>query len=199
LIHDGRATELWSSESLSAGYTKARLEVDTSAFSRSKGVESYANIGRLKKKIHLRAFFSRSRKASPEPGPSSDNAVSTVPQQEHNLPSHEINTIAPYKPALPTRTVRVNKYGLLPLNNVFKPEVPATTSQKTWPVDIVAIHGLDGDAYDTFTTNDVFWLADFLPRSFPAHGSTRMATPPNWHSRSELGTSKPMQGVYSKT
>ncbi|TVY14174.1 Ankyrin repeat domain-containing protein [Lachnellula arida] len=37
------------------------------------------------------------------------------------------------------------------------------------PVDIIALHGINGDAYSTFTgtSSQNLWLRDFLPRSFP--------------------------------
>ncbi|TVY23462.1 Ankyrin repeat domain-containing protein [Lachnellula hyalina] len=37
------------------------------------------------------------------------------------------------------------------------------------PVDIIALHGINGDAYTTFTapSSKNLWLRDFLPRSFP--------------------------------
>ncbi|TVY39322.1 putative ankyrin repeat protein [Lachnellula occidentalis] len=37
------------------------------------------------------------------------------------------------------------------------------------PVDIIALHGINGDAYTTFTgpVSQNLWLRDFLPRSFP--------------------------------
>jgi len=34
--------------------------------------------------------------------------------------------------------------------------------------DIVAVHGITGNAYDTWThSNKTFWLKDFLPKDFP--------------------------------
>ena len=38
----------------------------------------------------------------------------------------------------------------------------------SYPVDIVALHGITGDAFDTWTApNDVLWLRDFLPQDLP--------------------------------
>lgn len=74
-------------------------------------------------------------------------------------------------PARPTKTPngvpfpeRLNKYGLLHLN----PNHHGSTSPDEYPIDIVAIHGLTGDAYTTWTAdNGAFWLRDFLPKTFP--------------------------------
>ena len=62
---------------------------------------------------------------------------------------------------------RLNKYGLLPLN--FQTQRSSQTLQDQFPIDIVAIHGLTGDAYTTWTdqSNQSFWLRDFLPAQFP--------------------------------
>lgn len=38
----------------------------------------------------------------------------------------------------------------------------------SYPVDIVALHGITGDAFDTWTApNDILWLRDFLPQDLP--------------------------------
>jgi len=62
---------------------------------------------------------------------------------------------------------RENKHGLLPLHI---PD-PTTTppSERQYPVDIIAIHGITGDAYSTWTNKETsyFWLQDSLPREFP--------------------------------
>lgn len=62
---------------------------------------------------------------------------------------------------------RINKYGLFLLN-------PQTTlpddieTEETFSLDIVALHGICGDAYDTWThENGKFWLRDFIPKEFP--------------------------------
>jgi hypothetical protein len=35
------------------------------------------------------------------------------------------------------------------------------------PLDIVAIHGINGDAYKTWSHGDTLWLRDFLPEQVP--------------------------------
>lgn len=62
---------------------------------------------------------------------------------------------------------RTGKHGLIPLNS------PQTFSNdahdgETYPVDIVAIHGIAGDALGTWThENGKLWLRDFLPNDLP--------------------------------
>jgi hypothetical protein len=57
------------------------------------------------------------------------------------------------------------RLGLFPLH----PPPSDTLLAANCPVDIIALHGINGDAYTTFTspTSTSFWLRDFLPHSFP--------------------------------
>lgn len=62
---------------------------------------------------------------------------------------------------------RNKSYGLFLLND----HDASTTSKNPSPlaVDIVAIHGLNGDAYTTWQhENGVLWLRDLLPQSLPS-------------------------------
>jgi hypothetical protein len=62
---------------------------------------------------------------------------------------------------------RTDKYGLILLNpqNINSDSVRA---EEAFELDIVALHGITGDAYDTWThENGKFWLRDFLPEDFP--------------------------------
>lgn len=62
---------------------------------------------------------------------------------------------------------RDNILGLLPLHD---PESVHHISQSEhkYPIDIIAVHGLKGDAYRTYThKNGNFWLRDSLPKEFP--------------------------------
>ncbi|KAH7327155.1 ankyrin repeat-containing domain protein [Rhexocercosporidium sp. MPI-PUGE-AT-0058] len=67
----------------------------------------------------------------------------------------------------PSKPTRENTHGLLPLS------LPSPTnsqpSERQYPIDIIAIHGITGDAYSTWTNKDssYFWLRDSLPREFP--------------------------------
>lgn len=55
---------------------------------------------------------------------------------------------------------RTEKYGLFPLS------LPTTPSSDI-TVDIIAVHGITGDAYDTWTEGEKLWLRDFLPKDLP--------------------------------
>ena len=58
---------------------------------------------------------------------------------------------------------RTEKFGLFPVGKV-------STSPETqqFNVDIIAIHGLNGDAFTTWThANGTFWLRDLLPECLP--------------------------------
>lgn len=75
----------------------------------------------------------------------------------------------PPRPKQPER-VGPNKYGLFRLDKAVESQAQPTGTQ--YPVDIVAVHGMNGDAYETWTTqnsngDEVNWLRDFLPEQFP--------------------------------
>jgi hypothetical protein len=57
------------------------------------------------------------------------------------------------------------RFGLFPLkadNTDSDPSLP------TYHLDVIALHGLNGDAFNTWTNkNKQMWLEDFLPRSLP--------------------------------
>jgi hypothetical protein len=57
---------------------------------------------------------------------------------------------------------RPERFGLMLLAE------PTADDAVQYPVDIVAVHGLAGDAYTTWThDNKVLWLRDLLPRFLP--------------------------------
>lgn len=61
-------------------------------------------------------------------------------------------------------TARNERYGLFLLSD----GEPLDKSQERMDVDIVAIHGLNGDAYSTWEhENGVLWLRDLLPSALP--------------------------------
>ncbi len=60
---------------------------------------------------------------------------------------------------------RVDKYGL----HRLYPTADEAGASLALGSDIVAVHGLNGDAYRTWThENEKLWLRDFLPASLPA-------------------------------
>jgi hypothetical protein len=57
--------------------------------------------------------------------------------------------------------------GLLPLNPIGI-NTNAVPSADRYSLDIVAIHGITGDAFGTWThENGTNWLRDYLPKEFP--------------------------------
>jgi hypothetical protein len=52
--------------------------------------------------------------------------------------------------------------------NLQNSHFDGTKSEENYLLDIVAVHGITGDAYDTWThDNGKLWLRDFLPEDFP--------------------------------
>jgi hypothetical protein len=83
-----------------------------------------------------------------------------TPRRSHRDASHTPATsITPKPPS--------QKWGLFLLN----PQTAPTDSndiENTYPIDIVAVHGITGSAFSTWThKNKAFWLRDFLPSQFP--------------------------------
>ncbi|KAH7091508.1 hypothetical protein FB567DRAFT_490488 [Paraphoma chrysanthemicola] len=74
-------------------------------------------------------------------------------------PPQQASSQAPAPPI-----VRPRLYGLFPLHK----DEPTTDSDEAVGVDIVAIHGLNGDAFTTWQhENGTIWLRDLLPNTFP--------------------------------
>ncbi len=69
-------------------------------------------------------------------------------------------------PATNTRDpAPLDRFGLIQLVDKVLPN-PGDLEHS--PVDIIAVHGLNGDAYTTWThKNGKLWLRDFLPSSLP--------------------------------
>ncbi|KAH7157846.1 ankyrin repeat-containing domain protein [Dactylonectria estremocensis] len=70
-------------------------------------------------------------------------------------------TLGAYQPNQP----RTEKHGLFKLAE----SQPDPSESETYPVDIIAVHGLNGDAYSTWThsSTGALWLRDFLPGFLP--------------------------------
>ena len=61
---------------------------------------------------------------------------------------------------------RTEKYGLFPLSLPATPSDDVTV-EGNCSVDIVAVHGINGDAYKTWIEGEKLWLCDFLPKDLP--------------------------------
>ena len=69
--------------------------------------------------------------------------------------------------ASPSASSRIDKHGLFLLNPQTS-HSDGVEAEETYLLDIVAIHGITGDAYDTWThENGKFWLRDFVPKELP--------------------------------
>ena len=97
------------------------------------------------------------------------NANVSTSGEEIKLPNPNNNLEHPAS-ALASSSVaadRAEKYGLIPLNSLHSSSEDAINGE-TYPIDIVAIHGITGDALDTWThENGKIWLRDFLPGDLP--------------------------------
>jgi hypothetical protein len=83
-------------------------------------------------------------------------AISTAVQQP-----------APPIQSSPSGSDRIDKHGLF-LLNTKNPQLDGVQAEESFLLDIVALHGITGDAYDTWThENGKFWLQDFLPKELP--------------------------------
>jgi len=62
---------------------------------------------------------------------------------------------------------RSERYGLMLLAGSLDAR-PDDSGTEQYPVDIIAVHGLNGDAYTTWThQNGILWLRDLLPGLLP--------------------------------
>jgi hypothetical protein len=70
-------------------------------------------------------------------------------------------------PTLDRANNHTEKYGLISLHSSIS--TPGDVEdQDTNPLDIVAIHGITGDAHDTWThDNGNLWLRDLIPKDLP--------------------------------
>jgi len=67
----------------------------------------------------------------------------------------------------PSTSNRIDKHGLFLLNPQTS-HSDGVEAEETFLLDIVALHGITGDAYDTWThENKKFWLQDFVPKELP--------------------------------
>jgi hypothetical protein len=63
-----------------------------------------------------------------------------------------------------TATPRSERFGLF----LLAESAPNTNEDEHYAVDIIAVHGLNGDAYTTWThANGTLWIRDLLPKFLP--------------------------------
>jgi hypothetical protein len=114
--------------------------------------------------------ISRSRSpATPAVSESSANTTS-IEQQIGTVPSMDAQQTAqapPHSSSLDRTNDRTEKYGLFPLHPPIL--TPGDVEDgETNSLDIVAVHGITGDAYDTWThDNGIFWLRDLILKDLP--------------------------------
>ena len=110
----------------------------------------------LKKAIHKRRT-SRNR-ATPDARPD-DASASVVEREELEDEQTEPSTTA--------KTERSEKHGLFLISD--ESSKSSASSRESFGVDIIAIHGLNGDPYKTWTDHETqcLWLRDLLPDDIP--------------------------------
>jgi hypothetical protein len=87
-------------------------------------------------------------------------------KQERSTPNDTQQPSQLGKP-LPDAFYRADRYGLLPMH-LQNPRFNDTESEENYLLDVVAVHGITGDAYNTWThENGKLWLRDFVPDDFP--------------------------------
>ena len=93
-------------------------------------------------------------------GSTSRNTLSPLPTV--NKPRSQKND--PLDFSSPDRT---EKYGLFPMTPTDS-SLNVSEVRSDYLLDIVAIHGITGDAYDTWThENGCLWIRDWLPQDLP--------------------------------
>lgn len=125
--------------------------------------------------MSLRGRFQRTEISS-IPSDTEDRITSATVPGSHNLVVPAFNTDritqdANHSDAESTfdqPPKRFDKYGLHFLNEQqFKAD--QESGNQLFSLDIVAVHGLNGDAYDTWTSKETgnMWLYHFLPQEIP--------------------------------
>ncbi|KAF4459721.1 ankyrin repeat-containing [Fusarium albosuccineum] len=108
---------------------------------------------------HVRRFKTRvlGRSASPA-GPVLENPSLSVNTPE---PESQSSSVGPTEPTEPPK----EKRGLFKLAD----SKPDPSGPRNYPVDIIAVHGLNGDAFSTWRhqPDGTMWLRDLLPESLP--------------------------------
>jgi Putative serine esterase (DUF676) len=87
---------------------------------------------------------------------------------KHSNPSPRISPIGKKGKRNAEEQPGLERIGLHILHQLPQDQIETITQDKQCPVDIVAVHGIMGDAYTTWThSNGHFWLRDSLPEEVP--------------------------------
>jgi hypothetical protein len=116
-----------------------------------------------------RNHTSRSRSSATPAVYESANTLSTEQQIDTgpSIDAQQTAHAAPHSSTLDRTIDRTEKYGLFQLHPPIR--TPSDIEDReTNSLDIVAVHGITGDAYDTWThDNGNFWLRDLIPKDLP--------------------------------
>ncbi|TVY92179.1 Ankyrin repeat domain-containing protein [Lachnellula willkommii] len=123
--------------------------------------------GKKSKTLSLKRLASRTWTKSITRSSTAATLVEVPPLPNHANPETRISNDYVHPASIPETSSpnppprQSYKSGLFPL---YIPPIEGNC-----PVDIIALHGINGDAYSTFTgtSSQNLWLRDFLPRSFP--------------------------------
>lgn len=119
-----------------------------------------------KQKDHI----SRSRSPATTTALESSANTTSIEQQTGTVSSINVQQTAqvpPHSSALDRTNDHTEKYGLFPLHLPILPPGDVE-DRETNSLDIVAVHGITGDAYDPWTDdNGNFWLRDLIPKDLP--------------------------------
>lgn len=122
-------------------------------------------------------LFSRSKKGKEHSSHHDASPLTTIAERPggSSLSQRELSPATSTNISQPGQSVqfppntldRVKESGLFLLNPQFS-NPNGVKVKETHSLDIVALHGINGDAYKTWThENGKFWLQDFLPKEFP--------------------------------
>ena len=113
--------------------------------------------------LSFHALFKKRKDGTINKGKNQETVASTShlgPREESD--DREQETCLRVTDVAPQEELASEKHGLILLNKDSRQQLPKYT------VDVVAVHGLGGDVYKTWThDNGKLWLRDFLPGDLP--------------------------------